>query len=427
MNNPNPERFRPVIAALALMWIQLVPGLHSHERALGLQDMVDPSTVFRSDGEVVKFALHGFVEFQNLNGLFRYIDDQAGRWKFASTRERENFAAGLLRRGMQSRLISMQYEMPLELLMTHTAQDLSNAVGKVRMPSAPLIFKGSNWQVTPEMYRSTFLQLQEHWKGSLNCWSASRSIPARATSNWYLIDEGIRLFGALYDSTEHFWQAIKYHPEVRPGDLLKILDLVDRVAWAPWLEKLTGTQEIYLKNTYALEFLRANLEPKRRAWFRQELTRYGNDGRTARQLQQRDDKAPGAFLFTALEEKVLWGDLADVFHLVYFFSTTYSDASHAEELQGLMGGLRRYRFDGVYLDGYRTGKMDFISRDFRELMFEIWKVKYLENRRIGEVIRSTKGVYLDHFLNDGDSPDIPIPIYVGYLNKIRDMALKMTP
>jgi hypothetical protein len=39
------------------------------------------------------------------------------------------------------------------------------------------------------------------------------------------------------------------------------------------------------------------------------------------------------------------------------------------------------------------------------------------------VIRSTAGVKLDHFLDDGDSPDIPIPIYVGYLNRIREMAI----
>jgi hypothetical protein len=31
-------------------------------------------------------------------------------------------------------------------------------------------------------------------------------------------------------------------------------------------------------------------------------------------------------------------------------------------------------------------------------------------------------VKLDHFLNDGDSPDIPIPVYVGYLNEIRELS-----
>jgi hypothetical protein len=31
-------------------------------------------------------------------------------------------------------------------------------------------------------------------------------------------------------------------------------------------------------------------------------------------------------------------------------------------------------------------------------------------------------IQLTHFLNDGDSPDIPIPVYVGYLNQIRTLA-----
>jgi len=31
-------------------------------------------------------------------------------------------------------------------------------------------------------------------------------------------------------------------------------------------------------------------------------------------------------------------------------------------------------------------------------------------------------IRLSHFLNDGDSPDIPIPVYIGYLNQIRDLA-----
>ena len=34
---------------------------------------------------------------------------------------------------------------------------------------------------------------------------------------------------------------------------------------------------------------------------------------------------------------------------------------------------------------------------------------------------------LDHFLNDGDSPDIPIPVYVSYLNEIRELALAAQP
>jgi hypothetical protein len=33
-------------------------------------------------------------------------------------------------------------------------------------------------------------------------------------------------------------------------------------------------------------------------------------------------------------------------------------------------------------------------------------------------------IRLEHFLNDGDSPDIPIPVYVAYLNQIRWLALE---
>ena len=67
--------------------------------------------------------------------------------------------------------------------------------------------------------------------------------------------------------------------------------------------------------------------------------------------------------------------------------------------------------------------MGFISEEFRSLMMEIWKVKYLQIPRLREVIASIPTeIRLEHFLNDGDSPDIPIPVYVGYLNRIREMA-----
>jgi len=56
-------------------------------------------------------------------------------------------------------------------------------------------------------------------------------------------------------------------------------------------------------------------------------------------------------------------------------------------------------------------------------MLEIWHVKYLQMARFREVISSIPmEIKLSHFLNDGDSPDIPIPIYIEYLNKIRDLA-----
>jgi hypothetical protein len=67
--------------------------------------------------------------------------------------------------------------------------------------------------------------------------------------------------------------------------------------------------------------------------------------------------------------------------------------------------------------------MGFISQEFRSLMLAIWRVKYLQMPRFREVISSIPiEIRLSHFLNDGDSPDIPIPIYIDYLNQIRTLA-----
>ena len=72
--------------------------------------------------------------------------------------------------------------------------------------------------------------------------------------------------------------------------------------------------------------------------------------------------------------------------------------------------------------------MGFISEEFRSQMLEIWKVKYLQMPRFRELISSIPTeIRLEHFLNDGDSPDIPIPVYVEYLNRIRDMARAADP
>ena len=84
--------------------------------------------------------------------------------------------------------------------------------------------------------------------------------------------------------------------------------------------------------------------------------------------------------------------------------------------------LAEYHFDAIYLGDRRMG---FISEDFRSSMLEIWKVKFLQMPRFRELISSIPlEIRLEHFLNDGDSPDIPIPVYVGYLNRIRELATK---
>jgi hypothetical protein len=383
---------------LLLAIASLNPGLSSAQE-LSLQKLVTPSTVISKDGHPVTFAIHAYIEFNSLKDTFPYIESQAARWQNSSAFDaaaRQSLRRRLLHEAVESRVVSMTDERPLEVLVTHTAQEVKDAIALVKEP-------------LPTGYVEAFLEVQEKWKHSLNCWSAAPSIPARVLSNWYPIEEGIVLYGTTYDSTEHFWQAVKYHPDVTVAQLAELLDKFQHHDWKSWLAHLDGDQELYLSNSYAVEFLRHNLTPERLHWFRQELDRQGlRASDHVRQVQQRHGTA---FRFSAFEEKVLWGDLADLFHLAYTLS------SAGDPLRDV---LAENHFDGIYL-GER--KMGFISEEFRSLMIEIWKVKYLQISRFREVIANIpREIRLEHFLNDGDSPDIPIPVYVGYLNQIREMA-----
>jgi len=69
------------------------------------------------------------------------------------------------------------------------------------------------------------------------------------------------------NSTEHFWQAVKYQPEVTVADLIQLLDTLAKKDWTPWLKGLDDDPKKYLPNAYAVEFLRHNLAPKRLRWF----------------------------------------------------------------------------------------------------------------------------------------------------------------
>src|SRR5205814_6661637 len=141
----------------------------------------------------------------------------------------------LLREAVESRVVSMTDERPLEMLVTHTAQEVKDAIALVKEP-------------LPTGYMEAFLQVQEKWKHSLNCWSAAPSIPARVLSNWYPIEEGIQLYGATYDSTEHFWQAIKYHPDTTVADLTTLLSVLEQKDWRSWLARLDSDPKLYLPN-----------------------------------------------------------------------------------------------------------------------------------------------------------------------------------
>ncbi len=381
---------------LALIALSLGSPLWAEQ--VSLQAIVTPSTTILKDSRPVTFAIHGFIEFRSLAELFPYVEAQTRRWKVDNPLDNTGKGIGqeLLRRGIEGRVVSMVDERPLEALVTHTSEELRQAIAAVKEP-------------LPPGYAEAFLAVQQKWKHSLNCWSASPSIPGRVLSNWYPIEEGVRLYGATYDSTEHFWQAVKYHPDTTVGELTQLIAVLERKDWNPWLGRLDADPKLYLPNAYAVEFLRHHLTAERLRWFRDELSRHGLQMSDSARLSQQ--RTGTAFRFAAREEKDLWGDLADVFHLVYTFSLPDDPIRKT---------LADHHFDAIYLD---ERKMGFISEQFRSLMFEIWKVKYLQMPRFREVISSIPlEIRLEHFLNDGDSPDIPIPIYVEYLNQMRNLA-----
>jgi hypothetical protein len=391
---------------LRLLLLFIPAGLLSAQ-SLTLDALVTPSTIVYHDEKPVPFALYGLVEFKTLQELFSYVDAQAGRWQFPNPGARNEFARSLLDRGVESRVISMVDEKPLEAILTHTREELDAAIDRLPAP----LFEGRNWRLDALAYRRAFDRVRDRWSKGLNCWSASTSIAGRVLSNWYPIEEGLEFDGATYDSLEHLWQAIKYHPDVTTPEVMRLLDRLNNVDWESWFSGLDHDQKIYLEHAYIVEFLRANLTPSKTAWFREQLAAQPSQAKP-RALQQR---TPGRLRFTSLQEKVLWGDLADVFHLLVYLAplAPVGDAS-------LIAALQARHFDGIYLSDRKLG---FISPEFQALMLELWKVKYLKMKRFSEVIRSIpREVKIEHYLNDGDSPDIPIPVYIGYLNQIREMA-----
>src|SRR5215813_1046508 len=250
------RRFFLVLALTGLIGTAVVQA-----QQITLQTLVTPSSVVVKDGKPVAFALHGFIEFKSLSELFPYIEKQTQRWNVEQAR-REQLARSLLRDGIESRVVSMTDERPLETLLTHTSTELREAIGRLKEP-------------VPTSYAEAFLAVQEKWKHSLNCWSASPSIPGRVLSNWYPIEEGIQLYGATYDSTEHFWQAVKYHPDTTVSEVTALVSVLEKQDWGPWLARLDNDPKVYLPNAYAVEFLRANLKPERLRQFRKDLGGHG--------------------------------------------------------------------------------------------------------------------------------------------------------
>ena len=220
----------PVVAVTLAMQAPL------RAQRISLDALVTPSTIILKDGRPLMFAVHGFIEFKSLAELFPFIETQTHRWKLDDAQKQE-LAHELLRRGIESRVISMSDERPLETLITHTSEELRQAIARVKEP-------------TPPGYAEAFLAVREKWKQSLNCWSASPSIAGRVLSNWYPIEEGIELYGATYDSTEHFWQAIKYHPDTTIADVTELIGMFQHWDWSSWLARLDDDRRICFPKRY---------------------------------------------------------------------------------------------------------------------------------------------------------------------------------
>ena len=110
---------------IALVTTILIPRLQAQQ--VSLTALVTPSTTIVKDGHTVTFALHGFIEFNSLSELFPYNESQTQRWNTTGGLDdaaRRDLARDLLRRGIESRVISMTDERPLETLVTHTSEEL---------------------------------------------------------------------------------------------------------------------------------------------------------------------------------------------------------------------------------------------------------------------------------------------------------------
>src|SRR5437867_768864 len=126
-------RKQPAVSELMIQVVLLAVTVRAPLRAadVSLQTLVTPSTVILKDGRPVTFAVHGFLEFKSLAELFPYVDFQTQRWKPAGVVNVPRLQRELLRRGIESRVVSMADERPLEALVTHTSEELRQVLAHV--------------------------------------------------------------------------------------------------------------------------------------------------------------------------------------------------------------------------------------------------------------------------------------------------------
>jgi hypothetical protein len=102
---------RRMLIRVAMVAGILISPLHAEQ--ISLQAIVTPSTTILKDGHPVTFALHGFIEFKTLAVLFPYIESQTQHWKTGlDSAGRKHLASELLRRGIESRVVSNDRRTP---------------------------------------------------------------------------------------------------------------------------------------------------------------------------------------------------------------------------------------------------------------------------------------------------------------------------
>lgn len=120
-----------------VLWI-MTAGLSAED--LSLQALVTPSTIVLKDGRPVTFAIYGFIEFNSLVEAFPYIESRVQRRKpdgLLGAEGKRLLAKELLRHAVESRVVSMRDERPLEILLTHTAEEVRQAITRVKEPVPP--------------------------------------------------------------------------------------------------------------------------------------------------------------------------------------------------------------------------------------------------------------------------------------------------
>src|ERR1051325_11186418 len=81
-------------------------GMKPRVGDVNLASLVTPSTALYQGEKPLPFALCGLIEFKTVAEMFAYVDEQTGRWTFPTAEARRQFADDLMRRGVESRIVS---------------------------------------------------------------------------------------------------------------------------------------------------------------------------------------------------------------------------------------------------------------------------------------------------------------------------------